>query len=196
MNRYHNNLASLPARQRGIVLIIALIMLVAMTTIGVSSITTSSLEERMAGNFNDRNIALQAAEAALREGERYVQTNKPDPSKFSPNCNVIAGLCDNSDNSINHTIYWDEPTTWSSSSKHMTYSSDTSLVCTTCEDAKYIIEHMGYTCPPGEPACYEDTVNNRPNAASGDPAIYRITAIGYGMNDSTKVMLQSTYLLE
>lgn len=189
----HKIIPSLPGKQRGVVLIIALIMLVAMTTIGVSSITTSSLEERMAGNFDDRNVAFQAAEAALREGERYVQINKPDTSKFHQNCNVVPGLCDNSDEAVDQTIYWEEPAVWSTSSRHMTYSTEV-LTCTTCEKPKYIIEHMGYTCPPTEGNCYETA--GRPAASFGDPAIYRVTAIGYGRNANTKVMLQSTYLLD
>lgn len=194
-NHLNNTIPSLPNKQRGVVLVIALIMLVAMTTIGVSSISTSSLEERMAGNFDDRNVAFQAAEAALREGERYVATNKPDPSKFNNQCNVIAGLCNNSDNAVDQTVYWDEPTVWSTSSRHRTYTSDT--FAKVSQPAKYIIEHMGYTCPKGDEKCFEDVgPPPRPNAASGDPAIYRVTAIGYGKSKNTKVMLQSTYLLD
>ena len=32
------------------------------------------LEERMAGNLKDQNMALEAAEAALRDGEGYLET--------------------------------------------------------------------------------------------------------------------------
>lgn len=59
-------------RQHGTVLVIGLILLLLMTLIGVTAIQTTSLDERMAGNSRDRNLAFQAAEAALREAEENV----------------------------------------------------------------------------------------------------------------------------
>lgn len=63
---------TLPQVQRGAVLATALIILVIITLIGVTASQVTSLEERMAGNFRDRNLAFQAAEAALREGEQLL----------------------------------------------------------------------------------------------------------------------------
>lgn len=57
------------ARQRGVVLIVALVVLLVLSMLGVSSMQGTVMEERMAGNMYDRNIAFQAAEAALRAGE-------------------------------------------------------------------------------------------------------------------------------
>lgn len=57
-------------RQNGFVLITALIFLVILAVLGLSSMQASTLQERMAGNLRDRNIALQAAELALRDAER------------------------------------------------------------------------------------------------------------------------------
>lgn len=62
----------LPGRQRGVVLVIALIMLLLMTILGLSSMQTTTMEERMAGAIRDKQIAFQAAEVALREGEDYL----------------------------------------------------------------------------------------------------------------------------
>ena len=62
-------------RQCGAVLIISLIFLLLMTIIGVTSIQTSTLQERMAGNVRDHNRALQAAEMALRTGEVWLDNN-------------------------------------------------------------------------------------------------------------------------
>jgi type IV pilus assembly protein PilX len=55
--------------QSGAVLIVSLIMLLLLTLIGASSIQTTSLEEKMAGNLRDRNLAFQAAESALNVAE-------------------------------------------------------------------------------------------------------------------------------
>lgn len=61
-------------RQRGAVLIVALVMLLLLTMIGLSSMRGTSLQEAMAGNLRDGNLALQAAEAALRKGEDVTVT--------------------------------------------------------------------------------------------------------------------------
>jgi type IV pilus assembly protein PilX len=60
--------------QSGAVLIISLIMLLLLTIIGASSIQTTSLEEKMAGNLRNANLAFQAAESALRAGEADTAT--------------------------------------------------------------------------------------------------------------------------
>lgn len=57
-------------RQSGAVLIIGLILLVVLTLLGVQGMRTNVAQERMAFNMRERNLAFQAAEAALREGER------------------------------------------------------------------------------------------------------------------------------
>ncbi|MCW8988026.1 MAG: PilX N-terminal domain-containing pilus assembly protein, partial [Gammaproteobacteria bacterium] len=75
-----------PARQKGMVLILVLSLLVALTILGVSSMSTSTLETKMANNFQDRNAAFQAAEAALREGERLVESSNFDGSQFDNQC--------------------------------------------------------------------------------------------------------------
>jgi len=59
-------------RQRGAALITTLIILLVLTVLGVSAMGTSSLEELMAGNMRDQNLSFQAAEAALRDGERDI----------------------------------------------------------------------------------------------------------------------------
>jgi type IV pilus assembly protein PilX len=59
-------------RQQGIVLVTGLIILLVMTVIGVTAMQSTSLDERMAGNMRSRNVAFQAAEAALREAENQL----------------------------------------------------------------------------------------------------------------------------
>jgi len=64
---------SLPRRhcpERGAVLLVSLAMLLLLTVIGLAGMRMVQLEERMAGNLRDRQMAFQTAEAALREGEQ------------------------------------------------------------------------------------------------------------------------------
>lgn len=56
----------LPDAQRGVTLIVALIFLAILSLLGVTVAQTTQLEERMAGNTRDRDLAFQATEAALR----------------------------------------------------------------------------------------------------------------------------------
>jgi Tfp pilus assembly protein PilX len=60
-------------RNKGAALPVSLIFLMVLTVIGVSSLGTSVFEEKMAANSLNRELAFQAAEAALREGERQIE---------------------------------------------------------------------------------------------------------------------------
>ena len=55
-------------QQQGAVLIMALLLLLIMTLLGVSAMQGSVMDERMAGNMHDHNMAFQAAESGLRDG--------------------------------------------------------------------------------------------------------------------------------
>lgn len=67
------NDSNMPSSQRGAALIVALVMLLVMTVLGISAARTTNLQERMAGNLRDSNLAFQAAERALREGETFLR---------------------------------------------------------------------------------------------------------------------------
>ena len=55
----------LDQRERGTVLIIALILLLVMTMLGITALNTTSLEEKMAANTQETSRAFQTAEAGL-----------------------------------------------------------------------------------------------------------------------------------
>jgi Tfp pilus assembly protein PilX len=54
-----------PARQRGVALVVALVVLLILTIIGVSALVSTALEGMMAGNTQEQNRALQAAETGI-----------------------------------------------------------------------------------------------------------------------------------
>ena len=73
-----------PARargQRGIALVVALILLVVITLVGLAAVRGTLMQQKMTSNFYDRQIAFQLAEAALRQGEMAVQASA-SPSAF------------------------------------------------------------------------------------------------------------------
>jgi type IV pilus assembly protein PilX len=57
------------SRQRGVVLVISLLMLLVLTMIGLAATRGTTIEQRMTANQNDQEVAFEAAEAALRAGE-------------------------------------------------------------------------------------------------------------------------------
>jgi type IV pilus assembly protein PilX len=58
--------------EKGSALIVSLIMLLLITLVAVAGMQTTIMQERMSANLYDRDLAFQAAEAALREGEALV----------------------------------------------------------------------------------------------------------------------------
>lgn len=78
-----------PQQQRGVALIVVLILLMVMTLLGIYSMRGTLLEERMSANQVDRNFAFQSAEAALREGEVRAATKPVMPADGV----CSAGLC-------------------------------------------------------------------------------------------------------
>ena len=80
-----------PDKQCGAALVVSLIILLVMTLIGVTSMQTTVMQEKMAGNARDLNTAFQAGEAAARAGETWLTglTAVPDPTICTP----ILGQC-------------------------------------------------------------------------------------------------------
>lgn len=68
MKQMHLN--NLNKRQQGATLIVALVFLSILALLGVTVAQTTQLEERMAGNTRDRDLAFQATEAALKWASR------------------------------------------------------------------------------------------------------------------------------
>lgn len=59
-------------REQGISLVIVLLLLVAMSLLGIAILRSSAMQERMSANLRDRSITFQAAEAALRYAQEDI----------------------------------------------------------------------------------------------------------------------------
>ena len=68
------NLPPSRSRQQGAVLVTVLVLLLVMTLLGIVSLRTTLVEERMSADMYDRSLAFQAAEAGLRAGESLAAT--------------------------------------------------------------------------------------------------------------------------
>ncbi|HFD80825.1 MAG TPA: hypothetical protein ENK05_10625 [Gammaproteobacteria bacterium] len=163
-------------QQRGAVLFISLIMLLAMTLIGITGMQATTMEEKMAGNLRDINLSFQATEAALREGESLLQAaTLPD----FDGSNV--GLYQPAQ--VGSPPLWEVPSTWASGSA-IAYGGSLDGI-PAGNRPLYIIEELAALPNPGG------------SLASDNPLpethIYRITARGMGGNDRSVTILQSTY---
>lgn len=76
------------SRQRGIALVVTLLLLLIVTLLGLAAMRGTLLQERMAANAMARAFAFQAAEAVLREAEA-VAAGRPAPP--AAGCNN--GIC-------------------------------------------------------------------------------------------------------
>lgn len=80
--------------QRGIALVVALVLLVVATLIGLAGVRGTNLQERMSANMYDRSLAFQRAEAALRDAERAITADWHIANLGGQDCSVTTGeLC-------------------------------------------------------------------------------------------------------
>jgi type IV pilus assembly protein PilX len=63
-----------PRKQKGVTLVMGIVVLVVLGALGITALRSVIAEERMLANAYDRNVAFQAAEAALLEAENRLLT--------------------------------------------------------------------------------------------------------------------------
>jgi type IV pilus assembly protein PilX len=196
-------------KQSGFVLVVALLFLVMITILALAGAQTSLFGERIAGNERDRMIALQAAEAAMKDAERDLRnldyTGKPCP-KGGAGCVPVDQIGPDAYDSTckkGRCLNLDVPagSTWRTSSLAAnaielgSYTKGTNAKAASFEvngselanKPKYLIEWF--------PRAFE-TKRNAQGVGVIPPQvsdIYRIYAFGYGQNPNTIVVLESLF---
>jgi len=179
--------------QRGAVLVVSLLILLVMTVIGVSSMGSTTLQERMANNNNQRQIAFQAAEAALRSGEAYLVANVTGVSDLvttfsaaTPVTGMFAARAPAvgvEKNAIPASFNRFDDASWLAANNAVEVSSVTGVT----RRPRFIVEYLGRVGPP---------LNNY-SGKKQDAREYafRITAIGWGEGASptARYLLQSNF---
>lgn len=163
---------SIKASQQGASLIVGLIMLLLLTIIGVTSIRTTVLEEKMAGNLKDYNAAFQAAEAGLRDGEQLLATG------VLPTFNgATAGYYQPFDDSglSSHWKAYD----WDNDAIEFDES-----IGGVSQRPGHVIEELPFIPASGGSKKFG------PITGTG---VFRVTALGVGGANTTRIILQSTY---
>jgi type IV pilus assembly protein PilX len=83
MNAHHSTFGPALGRQSGVSLVVALVMLIVLTLIGVSSMNTAIVELKMAGSAQQQSIALNRADELLNVGEQDVLAIVTDSNTFN-----------------------------------------------------------------------------------------------------------------
>jgi type IV pilus assembly protein PilX len=211
-SEFDSSSGSIARQQSGVALIISMLLLAAMTMISVISMQNTVLEEKMSGNTRDRQLAFEAAEAAIRAGERYVQVTSFDNTQYTDTC--TNGFCTRREDDANYDnedgpldANWVDQRweldgsldVWAEGSgRHRVYNVD---FAESYKPPRYIIEFAGYI--PIDPSTPTTTTPpewyESPQVAgtAGWQAewseMYRITALGFGGTPNARVMLQTLY---
>lgn len=76
-----------PTPQRGVALVVALLLLLVITLVGLAAVRGTIMQQKMASNLFDRQIAFQSTEAALRVAEQQITA---DPkAAYIRDCSVL-----------------------------------------------------------------------------------------------------------
>lgn len=76
--------------QRGVALVVALVLLLVATLIGLAASRDTLLQERMSSNSYDRSLAFQRSEGALRAAEAAITTDAAIAALGGVDCTVIS----------------------------------------------------------------------------------------------------------
>jgi Tfp pilus assembly protein PilX len=171
------------ARQRGVALIVGLVILVVLAMLGVSAYSVATQDERLAGNARDHARAMDAAQAMLRACEQYIVQNAPTPGAVqgflpAPTTGTWFAL-----DLVNN------PTPWST-----TYT-----IPNTSANFPSLMALINSTTPPEwavhQPSCIAEVqpliIGANRTQQAGVPNVAHISVQGYGLNSSTVVTLES-----
>lgn len=223
-------------RQKGMSLLISLLMLAVLAMLGMVGIAAFVMQEKMAGNSRDRSLAFQAAESALADARKEINppaagwitpfTTPPGAGAFTqcaddgtceatPAANRNGLFCMKTNGGCNGAL---DPVTIAANG-YSTIWTNTAILdsFSAADDPPLCYDPTGATTPAvATGACSAPTaVPDFPSAMrtllglssrkkpryvidfytdpmrpNGYP-LYRITAVGYGFNSNTQVILQS-----
>ncbi len=157
--------ATHPAQQSGAVLLVTSILLFLLTLVTVNTLNNSFFELQVVTNYQDQELALEAAESALRDAENWL-TNQID--RIEPNSGGSKGIWNlDSPPPVKSDIWWKKAQVFGENDVQQTLNY-------LSEQPRYIIEEISY-----DPTLFQAT--------------YRITARAKGSTPNSTVILQEEY---
>lgn len=205
--------------ESGFVLATALFFLVALTILGVGALGVNSLEEKMLGYSRDRQLAFQAADAALRDAERYMMSGAfaGGATNFVTDCTTGAGLyqirtagkpiwAELENGSTCKDDAWAGKQSAVNADNGLSFKYgvlsgvgdfklDTSRVV--ASQPRFIIEVISVSSLGGSGGSGANGTAGGSLVVGRGPStsmyVYRVTAVGFGQRLSTRVLLQAVY---
>jgi type IV pilus assembly protein PilX len=160
-------------RQQGVALVVALVLLVLVTLVGLAAIRGTTMQQKMASNLYDREIAFQNTEAAMRVAAATIQSNS---AVIGRNCGTGGVLCEsNPFNDTNNPLAASAIITVPTG----TGSGQFSASAVAAGQPQYVIENMGAYADPSSSTGFNQTANAAQYGAQGSSTTsiyYRITA--------------------
>ena len=175
-----NKFLKKPGKQEGVALITTLFLLLLMIIIGVSSMRTTTLEEKMSANLRDQAVAFQSAESALSEAEDIVEA-LVQLSQFND-----AGTGGYYNSVDNQDSPW-ETLDWGENTKVIEGLS----IAETTAAPRYTIEYFSEISSDEGDAF--NMGNYGQSVGAGNYEIFRITALGMGASSTSRVLIQGAY---
>ena len=185
MTAKRGNFTAGRSKQSGVILFVALILLVILSMIGVTLARMQTVEERMARNETSRQMAEQAAEAALRNAEDSLLSLDPnvfaadgggyfyvDQTTGSATPSMLPGL--DWTNAANTYVY--------------TGPAMTNMPQEMAQPPKIVIEELPAVTPTGDQMGGMGGTNG-----SGAPNLFRVTVQAVNADGTPSVMLQSIF---
>jgi type IV pilus assembly protein PilX len=192
------------AAQHGVSLIIVLMILLVITVLGVGGAQLTLQAERGSRNDRDIEIAHQAAEQALTDAELDIQKfrtsffKRDNDSGFAPGCSNAVdskGLCKQADAGV--LPVW--ATAFDDDSKTVAYGTFTNQShgyfgrgIQSAREPRYVIE----ATQDSDSCAADDSADMQTTTLQFTCKVLRITAMGYGPNEDTKVVLQTEFRYE
>lgn len=157
--------------QRGVALVVALLLLIVITLVGLAAVRGTIMQQRMASNQFDRQIAFQGAEAAMRAAQARVGSY---PNDIARNCQAGGVYCQGNP--------FDDPNLDQSKIVTVTSGSGAGLFTKSSlavGQPQYVIENMGNWYDPSTSTGYGQSANAHNYGAQGTSTTsvyYRVTA--------------------
>ncbi len=171
-------------RERGAVLVVGLVMVLLISIIGLSAIRGSNLQEAIAGNMRERNLAFQAAESALRLGEGAIADTKKRPLINNKN-----GLYNDTYKTPVSSILTFASADWISAEKVTIAALDLAYVK---RPPSYVVEQLDPDLGAGA-AMEGSGIDTDAMLITGDITPYRVTSRGFGAGENSVKTLQTSY---
>jgi type IV pilus assembly protein PilX len=201
-------------RQRGAVLLVALVFLVLLTLLALGASTNSLLQEHMVAATRSAQLAQMSAETAIRGAEWQLWSNASAVANAPPDCpdGSISNTWGCTRYDLNTALYatGGDVTKFRTSAQWLsgigltykgpdgngfTNNGATWATADLAQNPQYLIEDLGLERPPGAGSQHESGDTGPNNGGPGQVAlhIYRITARATGGNSNTIRVLQSTF---